>query len=713
MNLLSAFLWAIAVAAFSSSFTGWWGILFAATGAFAGALLPTLFLKLNGPAPSRHCTFRSQRALVAFILITPVLGVVAGCISTFGPFLPMGLHGSLVLPDGLSLAVLGGMTSNLVSGLALRFPAIGIVEGGLLVVLSARMLCLHRYSHLTQPFWMVDYFAGHGIDFNQYVGFGVFGLAVSLLLLISIMAKMRARSSVRKRSNRVSAVIVLVVLGVFGTIVGITLPMPSISARVGTPQSSSGQGTSRKEQKQDDQSSTDEPPLPPPPLPAVTGCVASIRFDSDYRPPVRLGALYFRYQVFSRYSRCSLVEDRTNAVVSAGWTPNALDVLDHTEPTLIRAPPKTTVRTTVRLLQNLAVPIALVSSWKGSKTPPPDRRFVAAWKMESVCPGWSAPDLDSFDNAVLIDPLWGAEEIRSYGTCPDDPTYGALVGTIFSNVAEEVSEASKQKRVCVIRDWIASNCTYSAVGKNSDLTLPDFLFKDKRGGPRQFALATALLCRAAGVASRVANGFCCRISRNDVGITREFQIGDQQAFAWAEVYLPGCGWIPVDSAPPPSAMGDEIAPPPLQIRNPIRRQHVLWVLVLGLSGYWCVIAWRRWLRPHICFKAHRHVYVYVAALDLVALAGFRRRYGETRGEFAVRVANECSEAGYPQHLGSCFATLTRMHLDVCCHGGTIYGRRDWLKELRLLASTVTLCVRCQQALPLCWLNADNPTQDNR
>ena len=107
------------------------------------------------------------------------------------------------------------------------------------------------------------------------------------------------------------------------------------------------------------------------------------------------------------------------------------------------------------------------------------------------------------------------------------------------------------------------------------------------------------------------------------------------------------------------------------------------------------------------------MYVYVAALDLVALAGFRRRYGETRGEFAVRVANECSEAGYPQHLGSCFATLTRMHLDVCCHGGTIYGRRDWLKELRLLASTVTLCVRCQQALPLCWLNADNPTQDNR
>jgi hypothetical protein len=709
MIFLSAALWGIATAAFASSFAGWVGSLLAGIGAFLGALLPFAnFACFHGRRSAvGGCSNSSRfRARLAFVITLAALALLALGIGYFGPFMPMSLSWSLVLPDGLSLAVAAAIASALARGLALRFPVMSIVEAGLLVLLSTRMLCLHRYDHLNQPFWMADYFAARGMVFNQYIGFGLFGLAAAMLLFTSILSAVQAGSRPRIRANRVSMIMGLAVFACLGAIAGMVLPMPSSLMAPGIPIVSQNQGSSQNEQKQDDQSGRDEPPLPPPPLPAVTGYVASIKFESDYKSPARLGALYFRYHVFSRYARFSLVESGSNAMVSAGWK-GPSDFLNQNG-SVGRL--KTTVRTTVRMMQMLDVPIGLVSAWQGRRVPAPDLRFTEAWEVDSECPGWPVLDLNDFESTELMDPSWSANDMAEYLKGPDDPRFKELLVTIFSNVTADVSELCMGKRVCTVRDWIVSNCTYSAQSANPDQSLPDFLFKERRGGPRQYALATALLCRAAGVPARVANGFCGRIARNDVAITREFQVGDKQAFAWAEVYLPGCGWIPVDTAPPPSVQCEELAPAPIQFKNPIRSRHLLISGLLVLVGYGCLLMWRRWIHPLICFKSRQHVHAYVAAIDLLALVGFRRKYGETRAEFAGRVVETSRKAGHPPQLGTRFEVLTRMHLSTN-RDKIIYQRSAWLKELMGLGWAVTRCVKCQEYNPLCWINADNPSED--
>jgi hypothetical protein len=772
-------IWALAAVAFSSSFTGWIGSLLAGIGAFLGALLPLMYLspsilrpkpnslwagsaeeknfeqklaktaKVGGNGFFRRrrerivffanfacfCSNSSRyRARLTFLITLISLAILAFVITYLCPYLPLSLTWSLFFPDALSLAVASCLASALFRGLALRFPVMGIVEAGALVLFSARMLGLHRYDHLAQPFWMADYFAAHGITFNQYIGLGVFGLAAALLLFFSVLATtVRAASLSRTRFSWVSAIIGLAAFACLGAIAGVMLPMPSESTPMAVPQVAKSQATARTEQNRDNQADQSEPPLPPPPLPAVTGCVASIKFESDYRPPPRLGALYFRYQVFSRYARYSLVESGSNAMVSAGWmgpvdgliqdgsagTPRPTEIQKSflgrakppAEPLVIRQSPmaisKKTVRTTVRLMQKLDLPLGLVAARQGRQVPPPDPRFVEAWVMESVCPGWSVLDLNDYEPADFLDSAWGDDEVNECLAGPDDPRLRELWGTICSNVTGEVSDLCMGKRVFLVRDWIVSNCNFSAQSSDPEQALPDFLFKGRRGGARQFALATALLCRAAGVPARVANGFCSRIARNDVGITREFQVGDRQAFAWAEVYLPGCGWIPVDSAPTPAALGAELAPAPIRFRNPIQLPHVLALGLVILLGYWFILTWRRSIRPLIGLMTRRHVYAYVAAIDLMALAGLRRRYGETREEFAGRAAGVCREAGYPRELGSCFEALTRMHLSMR-REAAVHKCSDWLRELLGLGWAVTRCVKCQVFNPLCWINADNP-----
>ena len=707
MILLSAMIWALAAAAFSSSFAGWLGSLLASIGAFLGALLP--FACFHGRRSAvGGCSKSSRfRAGLVFGITLTTFAILALVITYLGPYFPLPLTWSLVLPDALSLALVACLASALFRGLALRFPVMGIVEAGALVLLSARMLGLHRYDHLAQPFWMADYFSSQGIAFNQYIGLGVFGLAAALLLFLSVLTTARAGSLSRPRSSGPSAVIGLATFACLGAIAGVMLPMPSESTPMAVPLVAESQTTARTEKNRDNQANQSEPPLPPPPLPAVTGCVASIKFESDYRPPPRLGALYFRYQVFSRFTRYSLVESGSNVMVSAGWVGQGGSLHDRTFQSLPGGTPKKTVRTTVRLMQKLELPLGLVSARQGRQVPPPDPRFVDAWVMESVCPGWSVLDMNDYDPTELLDPVWGADEMKQFMAGPDDPRLRELWGTICSNATGEVSGICMGKRVFLVRDWIVSNCTFSAQYPDPEQALPDFLFKDKRGGARQFALATALLCRAAGVPARVANGFCFRIARNDVGITREFQVGDKQAFAWAEVYLPGCGWIPVDSAPTPSTLGAELAPAPIRFRNPIQLPHVLALGLVILLGYWFILTWRRSIRPLIGLMTRRHVYAYVAAIDLMALAGLRRGYGETREEFAGRAAGVCRTAGYPRQLGSCFEALTRMHL-ATRRDAAVLKRSDWLRELLGLSWAVTRCIKCQQVNPLCWINADNP-----
>jgi transglutaminase-like putative cysteine protease len=74
-----------------------------------------------------------------------------------------------------------------------------------------------------------------------------------------------------------------------------------------------------------------------------------------------------------------------------------------------------------------------------------------------------------------------------------------------------------------------------------------FLFNAKNGHCEYFASSMAILLRAAGVPTRLVNGFLMG-EYNPVG--DDYIVRQSDAHSWVEVYLPNRGWIEFDPTPP-------------------------------------------------------------------------------------------------------------------------------------------------------------------
>ena len=84
------------------------------------------------------------------------------------------------------------------------------------------------------------------------------------------------------------------------------------------------------------------------------------------------------------------------------------------------------------------------------------------------------------------------------------------------------------------------------------LTAPpsEFLARRSAGTSMDFASATVLLARAAGVPSRLVTGYLP--GRFDP-LTGTYVVRSSDEHAWAEVFLGGAGWVPFDGSPRPAA----------------------------------------------------------------------------------------------------------------------------------------------------------------
>ncbi|HSB80601.1 MAG TPA: DUF3488 and transglutaminase-like domain-containing protein [Candidatus Methylomirabilis sp.] len=99
-----------------------------------------------------------------------------------------------------------------------------------------------------------------------------------------------------------------------------------------------------------------------------------------------------------------------------------------------------------------------------------------------------------------------------------------------------------------VETYLNENLRYSLdLRRESDLDpLDEFLFQRKAGNCEYFAASMAILLRAAGIPTRVVNGFQ-RGEWNEVG--RYFAVRQRDAHSWVEVYLPEAGWVTFDPTP--------------------------------------------------------------------------------------------------------------------------------------------------------------------
>lgn len=78
-----------------------------------------------------------------------------------------------------------------------------------------------------------------------------------------------------------------------------------------------------------------------------------------------------------------------------------------------------------------------------------------------------------------------------------------------------------------------------------------FLYEQKEGYCTHFASTAVMMFRMAGIPARYVSGYIVMpgdFEENDDGSYRAV-VRDNRAHAWAEVYMPGTGWIPIEMTP--------------------------------------------------------------------------------------------------------------------------------------------------------------------
>lgn len=119
----------------------------------------------------------------------------------------------------------------------------------------------------------------------------------------------------------------------------------------------------------------------------------------------------------------------------------------------------------------------------------------------------------------------------------------------FRDLAEKLKiEKSVLKRARLVYDWVVENTFRNPDVKGCGLGLPIRTLNEMKGGGKcaDISAVFVTLARAAGIPARDVYGL--RMASPKTGeITADFH-------CWAEFYLPGTGWVPVDPADVRKAM---------------------------------------------------------------------------------------------------------------------------------------------------------------
>lgn len=156
-----------------------------------------------------------------------------------------------------------------------------------------------------------------------------------------------------------------------------------------------------------------------------------------------------------------------------------------------------------------------------------------------------------------------------------DDTKGEISDEIQA-LADEITEGcySDFEKANAIRNYFLSgDYSYQLGFRASGSDIETFIFEDKTGICVDYATATVLLARAAGLPARYTTGFLMTEPMSD----GYYAVRDKHGHAWAEIYISGYGWMTFDSTPASDEIDDGMGGTEQNI-DPMETMWVVFVL---------------------------------------------------------------------------------------------------------------------------------------
>lgn len=116
-------------------------------------------------------------------------------------------------------------------------------------------------------------------------------------------------------------------------------------------------------------------------------------------------------------------------------------------------------------------------------------------------------------------------------------------------LAEQITQGldnDYDKALAIERWFEKGGFTYDLNFVPQELSAEYFLFTSKRGICTDFATASALLLRAAGIPARYTEGFLIKTDIGSMDMYGRYEVKADQAHAFAMAYITGGGWIEID-----------------------------------------------------------------------------------------------------------------------------------------------------------------------
>ncbi len=648
-----------------------WGVVaFRCLGAAIAALFVNSLVPLGTPVPV-ICLF-GMAGIVGASLVSrsrlTSLAFVASCLAlSLGP--PMGaiLLNWLLSIFGLSSLLLEDLGMHLgTCGVALfaaamttwmfwRVRAAVTAEAIVMLAISVLLFAGHRDLNFDRPKVMNSLAWRLEVDplaMLIIVGTILVAATLAYLYLASLAARPRADEiSVRQAPGRRQLVLTgLMLAGVVTLVIGIERGLYAHFSALLLGRVSNGVGSGAKEGV--------SPLTFQSALGASSQPTALVRLEGDYTNNPFSPVLYLRETALSSFNGHELVfAGRAFDTDIAVSRPN--------EPYTGKEDPELGGRKplvqSVYLIANHDNPFAVdyPVSIVQLKNPKPTR-FKGAYRAYSIAPAF---ELESLAQHGVGDPRWTEEVRQHYLTPHPDPRYKDLALKVTSGLTQPVEQAEALAR------YLSKTSIYTLTPRHEvkagDDQVAPFLFGDHRGYCVHFAHAMVYLMRSLGIPARIGTGYFTDLSQSKDG---HILLRMSDRHAWPEVFVTGVGWVPFDVQPEQvenhaetqvdpklleELMGilqpdEELLPQELVkdekgfsdeggdwLPNPRRAIPVAYLLLAAFvaAKLFLRFGWRVAPTPRLKLRL-----AYISAASALCDAGVSRELGETRLDFAARVA---------------------------------------------------------------------------